>query len=314
MALTRAGAMAAIEAAIYTDPALRGIQNCFVPGAVGAAGEALSKASSVLVTTGFFIPAVDAGENDGPVGSAALARALVGAGKSVVVVTDDPNATVVDAALSAAVEEEGKVSLEIFPEVDGEVSSFLERIKEEYNPDVMVAIERPGRTEDGRYRNMGGVDISGHTRPIDEMFLPSGAFLTDGMVSIGVGDGGNEIGMGHADVEEAIKRDVNDGELVRTVVGTDVLIATGVSNWGGYALAASLAVILDQPHLAMTSALDKEVMLAVNAVGGVDGVRKRVGMSVDDLDWEDCHKVLIDDIAGVVAAAAAAAAAPRSTA
>src|SRR5918995_195414 len=53
-----------------------------------------------------------------------------------------------------------------------------------------VAIERCGRSADGRPRNMRGVDVSPWTAPLDDLFL-AGPWIR-----LAVGDGGNEIGMG----------------------------------------------------------------------------------------------------------------------
>ena len=59
--------------------------------------------------------------------------------------------------------------------------------------------------------------------------------------SIGVGDGGNELGMGK--VLDRIIRDVSHGETIACVTAADYLITAGVSNWGGYAVAVALYLI-----------------------------------------------------------------------
>ena len=300
------------------DPANRGIGKCFVNGAVGAATTALISARSILLTTGFFIASVNAGENDGPIGTAALARALAGAGKDVVVVTDDLNRPLVEAALDAALSESRStdVALEIYPTHDGGTASsggaspeclaFHTHIRETYAPTVAVAIERPGRTPDGSYRNMRAGDISAVTAPIDAMFLrePAFGFASSSLTTIGVGDGGNEIGMGSPAIRAAVLDAVPDADVTATVVPTDITIATGVSNWGGYALAAGVAALTAAPGLAFPSHLDRAAMDAVNAVGGVDGVRAAVSMSVDDLDWHDHHRPLLDHLVSIATDAA----------
>jgi hypothetical protein len=55
-------------------------------------------------------------------------------------------------------------------------------------------------------------------------------------VTIGVGDGGNEIGMGR--VRERL---AGEGELIAriaSVVSVDHLVVAGVSNWGAYGIVA----------------------------------------------------------------------------
>jgi hypothetical protein len=139
---------------------------------------------------------------------------------------------------------------------------------------------------------MRGVDISDVTPPIDSMFLPP--FLEGENVTIGIGDGGNEIGLGLPAIEDRV---------IACTVPTTVAIATGVSNWGGYALAAGLAVLANNPALAASAAHDAAAMAAVNAVGGVDGVRGKVSMSVDDLDWDDVHRPMLNTLEAVAVSA-----------
>src|SRR5205807_1527308 len=63
-----------------------------------------------------------------------------------------------------------------------------------------------------------------------------------GLPTIGVGDGGNEIGMGKIPWD-VIRRNVPNGGLIACRVPTDYLIVAGVSNWGAYALAAGVALL-----------------------------------------------------------------------
>ena len=57
---------------------------------------------------------------------------------------------------------------------------------------------------------------------------------------IAIGDGGNELGMGK--VLPNILKNIANAEKIACVVPADYLIAAGVSNWGGYALAAGAAL------------------------------------------------------------------------
>ena len=112
-----------------------------------------------------------------------------------------------------------------FPIVDDDASkAFADGMMKEVNPSVIIAIERCGWTDDGMYRNMRGRDITPHNARIDHIFSGS-------TPSVGVGDGGNEIGMGNL-AEEVPKIET----LVRLpcVTTVDKLILASVSNWGGY--------------------------------------------------------------------------------
>src|SRR5262249_11983598 len=102
----------------------------------------------------------------------------------------------------------------------------------------LLALERVGPAGDGRCYTMRARDITEKMSPAQAMFgKGSGSQIT-----IGIGDGGNEIGMGKIPHETIIKNIVN-GELIHCRVATDHLIVAGVSNWGAYALAAGVALL-----------------------------------------------------------------------
>jgi hypothetical protein len=70
--------------------------------------------------------------------------------------------------------------------------------------------------------------------------------MVGGRTTIGIGDGGNEIGMGKLPWE-TIRRNVPQGGLVACRVPTDYLIVCGVSNWGAYALGAGVRRLRSAP-------------------------------------------------------------------
>ena len=55
------------------------------------------------------------------------------------------------------------------------------------------------------------------------------------MVSVGIGDGGNEVGMGSV-YQQVIKSSVPMAAEIACVVPVDHLLVSSVSNWGSYAL------------------------------------------------------------------------------
>lgn len=93
------------------------------------------------------------------------------------------------------------------------------------------------------------------------------------IATIGIGDGGNEIGMGK--VHQMVVDGIKNGQHIATTVATDHLITSGVSNWGGSALVAALAILSQCPvHspyvrrgiLPDTPVLTKEVLNTVEMV------------------------------------------------
>ena len=106
-------------------------------------------------------------------------------------------------------------------------ATILGRVK----PSLLISIERCGRTKDDTYLNMRSRDISGQTARTDYLF--------DGSVpSVGIGDGGNEIGMGNL---EEIIAGVDTLPDLPTIATVDRLVIASVSNWGGYGLVAALS-------------------------------------------------------------------------
>ena len=65
------------------------------------------------------------------------------------------------------------------------------------------------------------------------------------IATIGIGDGGNEIGMGK--VRQRVIDHIDHGPNIASSVATDHLITAGVSNWGGSALAAALFILNQCP-------------------------------------------------------------------
>jgi hypothetical protein len=143
-------------------------------------------------------------------------------------------------------------------------------------PTHLVAVERPGRARDGGYYNARGGDVGGVNAPLDALFVrpPSG------VVTVGVGDGGNEIGMGV--VRARVARDVPNGARIASVVRTRYLIVGGTSNWGAWGLTAHLALHAGA-DLLHTVAEEMRLTRAMVRAGGVDGLTGVRQPSVDSL-------------------------------
>jgi hypothetical protein len=257
-----------------------------------AASRSLAGATSVGLITGFFVPRGDvaAPETDGPVGTALLAAGLAACGVPARIAVDAPSAGAVRAAVEAV---GGGVAID---EVGVGDRAGLERL-----PDVWrhagvshaLAIERCGRSSDGRPRNMRGVDVSPWTAPLDDLFV-GGSW-----VKLAVGDGGNEIGMGKLPAG-LIARTVPNGGEIACVTSCDHLVVAGVSNWGAYGLMAALAVLRAdwRPGIAkfLTAERDLAVTRAVvDGAGAVDGVTARREATVDGFGPE-IHGPLIDEL------------------
>ena len=250
---------------------------------------------SLAVATGFFIPTATppAGETDGPLGALFLARALTPMGIPVAILTDAFCIQALEAGLDAC----GlHVPLIALPSATSSLRP------DEYHREVqtrlgdfalthLLAIERVGPNEQGRCHTMRGRDITALVSPAHHLFLPS----PRGPITIGIGDGGNEIGMGKIP-RDVVARNIPNGELVACQTATDQLIVCGVSNWGAYALAAGIAHLRGISLDATLFDPERERQLLetmVHAGPLVDGVTGQPTATVDGLTWEQYAEVLV---------------------
>ena len=132
-----------------------------------------------------------------------------------------------------------------------------------------------------------------HTSPLHLLF--EDAARLPRLTTIGIGDGGNEIGMGKIPWD-VIRRNVPNGGLIACRVPTDHLIVCGVSNWGAYALAAGVALLrgakLD-PALFDVERERELLRIMVEKGPLVDGVTGRPTVSVDGLPFDEYVKPLL---------------------
>jgi hypothetical protein len=292
-----------IDHLLALDPGGRGIAGFFRPGGALAAARALTSARSVLIVTGFIV-AEGMPETDGPPGAAVLGRALRRLGARVRYTSDAAALPPIEASLRVLGEPTDVFG---YPDRADAAAEVLARER----PTHLIAIERPGRGRSGDYLNMRGVSVAHWNRPLDEMFLlahrqrrrshavprtghprtkpGSRAPLPIAPLTIGIGDGGNEIGMGS--VRTLLARENRLIARTASVVPVDHLVVAGVSNWGAYGIVAQLGRLTGQPLL-HTPAEERQLIDACMSVGAVDGVTRRREPTVDTLS-ADTHAAVV---------------------
>lgn len=211
----------------------------------------------VWITTGFYVG--QAAETDGPPGAFFLAKALQQLGFSPYILTDAYCRGYFPG-----------LPVEYLPILHPLPDSLTRRLLENA-PVAAIAIERCGQTASGDYQTMRRVSIKAHTAPIDQLW----AALPTEVLTIGVGDGGNEVGMGL--LEEAIRSQLS---LEPCVVPCQHLVVATVSNWGAYGLIAALGRLAGQPLLPTPAALE-QYLAHLCALGCRDGVLQQVSPTVD---------------------------------
>uniref|UniRef100_A0A8D0C8Z1 D-glutamate cyclase, mitochondrial n=1 Tax=Salvator merianae TaxID=96440 RepID=A0A8D0C8Z1_SALMN len=236
-----------LEDMVGEDPGDRGVKHLCTQDELLKASLAISHAQSVLITTGFpthfkYDPPE---ENDGPPGAVAMAAMLKALGKNVVIVTDQRalnlNKTIIKEAVEQGILE---TAIPVISYHSDSAASAVLFLCEDGNPEKprfnhLIAIERAGMAADGNYYNARKINIKHLVDPIDELFLA--AQTIPGITTTGIGDGGNELGMGK--VKETVKKLIKNGDVIACDVEADFTVVAGVSNWGGYAVACALYII-----------------------------------------------------------------------
>jgi hypothetical protein len=261
----------------------------------------------LAVVTGFFIPTADppAGETDGPLGAVFLARALLPLGVRVAIATDSFCIKAIEAGLAASgiADRALVVTLpdpaEAAAMTPGAYCDVVGRATSPLRLTHLLAIERVGPSHrhaevpaDHRDRchTMRGIDITDRMSPAHLLFDHRAASVT----TIGIGDGGNEIGMGRLGWD-VIRRNMPRGGLVACHVPTDHLIVAGVSNWGAYALAAGVYHLrgITPPSGLFDPDMERRILEVMVREGPlVDGVLGKPSVTVDGLAWDRYCAVL----------------------
>jgi hypothetical protein len=244
------------------------LRNALEPGYLLRAARLLLGARRAIVATGF--PVDDTFETDGPPGAIALYRALESLGCETHLACADPLA-------SALAGDYRMLQLRAFDASAGrsEAMENLARLQ----PDVIVSVERPGLASDGRYYNMRGEDISPRCAVFDYYLECADC------PSIGIGDGGNEIGMGK------LRAAVEALDITAAATSCDELLVADVSNWAAYGLVAMLAALSGNALLELIE--HRDCLAYLSARGSVDGVTRQNTLSEDGLPAEAGEELLV---------------------
>ncbi|QGJ69664.1 Hypothetical protein PBC10988_13460 [Planctomycetales bacterium 10988] len=137
--------------------------------------------------------------------------------------------------------------------------------------------------------SMRGNILTDWTAPLHLLFESQS--IQNKRMTIGIADGGNEIGCGLLPWEglcEALTPEL--AAKIACRISTEALILAGVSNWGGFALAAATCHLRDEKHLLKdwTPSFEQELIEALVKQGGaVDAGRRSRTANVDGLSQAD---------------------------
>ena len=249
---------------------------------------------SVAIITGFFMPYGNPPrpETDGPIGCALLAASLFEVGIPVRIVTDSLCFQTVKTAVIAAGYNDIPLDIVAVGVSDRQhsVTSLLEFWKSLASPiSHIISIERAGPNKNGIVHNMRGQDVTAYTAPLHLL-------LSEKIISVGIGDGGNELGMGNIP-REIVTSSIRHGEEIACKIKCDYLIVCGVSNWGATGILLALSLLRPDWKAAIIKKLNPETEFhiletLVNQGLAIDGIRGIPSLSVDNLSWEFHAEVL----------------------
>lgn len=283
-----------IEEIIFTDPGKRGISSLFQPNSLYLSSELILKTSKdkkSYILTGFCCIS-DSSETDGPLGSSLLNATLNNLGFNTSLLTDSFSEKVVKASST-----NNKIVIE---------NSYEEFLKKNKENDIsfIVACERPGRSRKTKdYRTMRAKNISHQNSNLDLLF-PGEDKKEDkkSYLTIGIGDGGNECGTGN--IYKEVQKTINFGNEICTDRCCDILIMSGVSNWGALGLSASLVILNGQKtnieFFIQECKKQRSILEKMIEAGSYDGVSGKCELSIDGMKFDNEHKEVIEKIINIV--------------
>lgn len=294
-----------IIAPIYAEARREGGGRPITARAAEALVDCVGEGDVVLIVTGAgYAPEAPNGESDGPPGAVSLARALYWGLKAVpVYVTEPCHAPPVVASSHAAgimirdyelaKDRRMGAAIEKAPTDESKVEAWACALIERTKPKAIISIERLGPNESGIVHYSTGVAPKGCVN-IGSLFDEA---AKRGILTIGVGDNGNEIGFGriHAFMQDfhpygrETQTDKPGGAI--TVTATDIFLPASISNWGAYGIAAMLGFYLKDKELVQPPEMEERILRSCLDAGGwemrycssrfiVDGTEGETSMSI----------------------------------
>lgn len=273
---------------------------------IGAAADALMsvpEGGTVILTTGSVSRAwitPDLGENDGPSGAAAIARALVlernvtcimlcedtllPAIRSVCQTAGLFPVSLEQAAIARSDKSLATIVMMPYATEDRAGQDQAIQLLDDLKPDLLFSTERVGRNVKGVYHSMRGIDYGMGRARVDLLFDEA---LNRDIPVVAVGDGGNEIGMGK--VADHVIAHVPYGDVcqcgcgagIGAVTSCDVLVTAACSNWGCTAITAAMAARAKNSNLLHTPEREALLLDAMVANGLINSTHGLVDDNVD---------------------------------
>ena len=252
--------------------------------------ESIKPQDKVILATGWIDQpeaAPNFGETDGPSGAVILARALrLNCQAACIIYTNEKLVEgmkkvaqtagfhcVEPSELDASIKLGKLMTIAILPFPTDRVKAQeqAKTVLAEHKPSCCIAVECGGMDEQGKIYSMNGVDTSKSQAKLDYIFQEA---YRNGIVTIGVGDGGNEIGMAN------IKKSLYNKAFAPTTEVT-LLLAAVISNWGCYAVSNMLSALKGNVDYLYNPDMEERILKNAADSGFHDAIYGCVEYSVD---------------------------------
>lgn len=276
--------------------------------------EEVGVGDSVFILTGAGGPPIlPYGEVDGLLGTAFLAHTLhFLRGAKPIVLTESRvegplRATCRAAGLNFRREDEAPMDHAVafvpMPVDDEACQEQAGPLLDRYEPSAVIAVEKLSPNDVGAIHGVTGLSYTDmHAKP---QYLFQGA-EERGILTVGIGDGGNEVGYGV--IKDAVAEILPAGRVCQcpceggtaASVATDCLVVAAISNWGAYAVSAMIHYLEGHANLSLTEEdLERMLRSCVDA-GALDGGLGRPVLSDDGVPL-DVHRAFLTMLRGCIA-------------
>lgn len=246
-------------------------------------------------------PYLPNGETDGPLGAASLARAVnwsLGA-RPVFIAEPDFRGPIQQCATALGLRTVSREVVERYRVYHaGQVIDFplgpdgaAERaaaLLDDYRPAAILCVERLGPNSLDLFHSGVGYPVPSGSQAHVHLLVEQAAPRK--ILTVGFGDGGNEIGYGIiAEAVNAWKAQVLGGQACQcgcgggtaTRVRTDVLVSAATSNWGSYGVSALLAYLAKDLEAFQDEEMESRMLEAAVTAGAVDAASGSLIEKVD---------------------------------
>jgi hypothetical protein len=162
------------------------------------------------------------------------------------------------------------------PVDDDAAQSAAADFMENYSPSALIAVEMPSIAADGFAHTAGGRAI-GHEHLAKAHHFWYAA-EEKGILRVGLGDGGNEMGLGN--IAPALKELYAVGDTIAAATSSDVPVVGASSNWAAYAIGVCIEAHEGSTHRVRDIDLEGIIRRCAEE-GAIDGYSVRPEAKVD---------------------------------